>query len=173
MNIQIPVPGDGCRWRRLLSMLIMALVALSALAGCSQVDLDAPPEMNYGMDICDQCGMSIDEARFAASYVTESGETRRFESVSDMFAYDLEHDEAVYRYWVHDFETEEWVRGDEAFYILSDNIITPMGVGLVAAATPERAEAIAAEWNGTVLSFDNVMTLAEGGHLEPGHAMGH
>jgi copper chaperone NosL len=158
-------------FERLFLLPVVALALLVVACG-GKVDLDATPEIAYGRDLCDQCGMSIDEARFAASYVTESGETRRFESISDMFAYDLEHNETVYRYWVHDFETEEWVRGDEASFILSDNIITPMGVGLVAAATQERADAIAAEWDGTVLSFDYVMTLAEGGHLEPGHQMG-
>lgn len=153
--------------------LLLVAAAMAVLAACSgRVDLEAPPEIIYGRDLCDQCGMSIDEARFAASYITEAGETRRFESISDMFAYDLENDEAVYRYWVHDYETEEWVRGDEAFYVLSDNIVTPMGVGLIAAATQEGAETLAAQWDGTVLKFDNVMTLAEGGHLEPGHEMG-
>jgi copper chaperone NosL len=153
--------------------LLFAGVAVAVLVACgSKVDLEAPPEIIYGRDLCDQCGMSIDEARFAASYITESGETRRFESIGDMLAYDLEHDEAVYRYWVHDYETEAWVRGDEAFYILSDEIVTPMGVGLIASATGEGAEALASRWDGAVLKFDNVMTLAAGGHFEHGHEMG-
>lgn len=77
---------------------------------------DEAPEIAYGRDVCDACNMIIDEARFAASYVTTTGEVRKFESIEDMVSYHHDHEEAVHIFWVHDYESEAWVRADKAFF---------------------------------------------------------
>ena len=53
------------RWR---GWVVMVLAAL-ALAGCSprQAGEPQPPEIVYGRDVCDRCGMIMDEPRFAAA----------------------------------------------------------------------------------------------------------
>ena len=61
---------------------------------------DEAPEIAYGRDVCDACNMIIDEARFAASYVTTTGEVRKFESIEDMVSYHHDHEEAVHIFWV-------------------------------------------------------------------------
>ena len=78
--------------------------------GCSQsTNLDEPPEIIYGQDVCDECSMIINEERFAASYVTKSGEVRRFDDIGGMLLYDQKHQEDVHVYWVHDLDTKEWI----------------------------------------------------------------
>jgi copper chaperone NosL len=100
--------------------------------------------------------MIISEARFAAAYVTQEGETRRFDDVGDMLLFHQEHQEEVAVFWVHDYETEEWVRADQAFFVMSEELITPMGYGIVAFADRERAEALAAETQGMVMTFEEL-----------------
>ena len=58
--------------------------------------------------------MIINEARFAASYVTVAGEVRRFDDIGNMLLYDYKHQEEVHVYWVHDFNTEEWMTCGES-----------------------------------------------------------
>ena len=98
-------------------MIWLIGLLLLFLIGCSAGGpTDEPPEIAYGRDVCDACSMIIDEARFAASYVTTTGEVRKFESIEDMFSYHHDHEEEVHIFWVHDYESEEWVRADKAFF---------------------------------------------------------
>jgi copper chaperone NosL len=137
-------------WRILILGL---LIGLPVLAACSTgPDLDEPPEIIYGVDPCDRCLMIINEARFAAAYITNEGETRRFDDIGGMIAYTDEVGEEVAVFWVHDFETAEWIKAEEAFYVESDEQ-TPMGFGVVAFSQRERAQLWAGDHNGTMQSF--------------------
>jgi copper chaperone NosL len=148
-------------------LLTVYCLLLTFLAACGSAGaMDEPPEIRYGQDVCDQCGMIISEARFAASYVTTQGDVRRFESISDMLVYHQQQQEEVHIFWVHDYETEEWLRADEAFFVLSEEIITPMGPGMLATAAEATADTLATQKHGTVLSFDALMAMARTGELE-------
>ena len=140
----------------LTGLLLLFLVACGAKGPSED-----PPEIAYGRDVCEACGMIIDDARYAASYVTTTGEVRKFESIEDMVTHHQENEEEVFIFWVHDYDTEEWVRADEAFFIQSDNIQSPMGGGLIAAASETHANRLADVWHGSVLTFTELMA----GHM--------
>jgi copper chaperone NosL len=155
---------------KLLAVHCTTLILLLLTAACSSTaDLDTPPEIRYGEDVCDRCGMIINEARYAASYVTNTGEVRRFDDIGGMFAYTQEMPENVNVYWVHDYDTEEWIKGNEAHYVAADTLRTPMGFHIVALSTLERAESLASESGGTVHTFDSLMSLAASGEIKMSH----
>ncbi|HRQ39805.1 MAG TPA: nitrous oxide reductase accessory protein NosL [Chloroflexota bacterium] len=154
--------------------LLLTAYFFLALTACTGANLDAPPEIAYGRDVCVQCGMIISEPRFAASYTTKTGDVRLFESIEDMAMYHIEHQEDVHLFWVHDYETEEWVKGDEAVYVLSETIVTPMGAGVVAAANRAGADELVKEGGGTAVTLDQLLTLAKAGMLGGhDHSMSH
>jgi nitrous oxide reductase accessory protein NosL len=105
-------------YRLMLSVLALLLALLAA--GCNQVNMDAPPEIVYGRDICSRCGMIIEDARFAAAYMTTEGEPRIFDDIGDMLVHQLEKGEMVHVHWVHDYETEAWLRAEAAFLCADD-----------------------------------------------------
>lgn len=145
-------------------LVVFALLGAGLLAGaCGGESGAEPPEIRYGEDVCDRCGMIISEARFAAAYVTEEGEARRFDDIGDLLAFDAERGEEVAAYWAHDYETAEWVRAEEAWYVRAESIDTPMGHGIVAFAERARAEAKAAETGGEVLGWPALLALGTGG----------
>ena len=153
--------------------LTLALVAVLVVAcGGGSVSLDEPPSVRLGEDACDECRMIISEARFAAAYVTEDGTVRRFDDIGDMLVYHVRNQENVAVFWVHDYETEEWVRAEWAFFVQASDISTPMGHGIVAFAERERAEKFAAEHDGRVLTFDEALAVVKGG-VEGGSHMQH
>jgi copper chaperone NosL len=154
----------GGRW------IVVWLLALVMLGGCAKVDLDAPPEIVYGRDICTRCGMIIEDARFAAGYLTTDGEPRIFDDIGGMLRYEAEQPEAIHARWVHDYETEEWLRAEEAFFVLAPDIHTPMGFGVVALAEEGRATAVALRHSGTLLTFDELQQ--QSAMLKANH-MGH
>jgi copper chaperone NosL len=136
-----------------ISLLLLILAGLITVASCSSgPDFDEPPDIRYGEDSCERCLMIINEARFAAAYVTDAGEIRRFDDIGGMVAYIDEISEDVAVFWVHDFDTEEWLKAEEAFYVESQQQ-TPMGFGVIAFTAQQRADQWATENEGVLLSF--------------------
>jgi copper chaperone NosL len=147
----------------LLAVSLLLILLLPTLAACSRdVTADQPPVIRYGEDVCDHCQMIISEARFAASYVTEAREVRRFDDIGNMMAHLAQKKETVAAFWVHDYESEEWLPADEAHFVVSSAIYTPMGHGVVALASAERAATLAQEHDGRVLQFDELVAYYTG-----------
>lgn len=149
-----------------LRVIWLVLFSLIISACNSGPDLESPPEIRYGEDTCTRCLMIINEARYAASYVTGTGEVRHFDDLGEMYAYIHEFPENVIIYWVHDYDTEEWLKGREAFYVAGTGFRTPMGFNIVAVSTEERAESLAAETDGVVYTFESLVSLAAAGNIQ-------
>lgn len=150
----------GQRVLLLAGMILLPLVGFLVVSCSSGPNLDEPPEIRYGEDTCDRCQMIINEARYAAAYVMPDGQARRFDDIGGMIAYTREVPEDVAVFWVHDFDTEEWLKADEAFYIKSDHL-TPMGFGIVAFGDQARAESWADQEGGMIMSFADLLSSEE------------
>lgn len=140
-----------CRFRGAL-ILLVAIV----LGACApQSDGPQPPDIAYGQDVCDECGMLIDEPGFAAASLTTDRVMSKFDDIGDMLVYHARRPELGVRAWfVHDHDSEEWIRGETAFYVLSSRIASPMGHGIAAFRDRSAAEAFAGEIGASVLTFD-------------------
>lgn len=155
------------------TLFILSFFVVFTLSACqSQADLSQPPDIRYGEDICEECNMIISEARFAAAYYTEGGDARRFDDVGGMAIYHAEHQEDVAQFWVHDYLTEAWIIADQAYFVMSDNLQTPMGHGVVAFSDQAQAENLVSEMGGMLMTFTDVMESLEGesdshSHSEP------
>lgn len=151
-----------------LKKSVVLLLALLLLASCKQeVDLDAPPEIIYGQDVCQACGMIINEARHAASYVTTDGDVYRFDDIGGMLLYDMKTNDDVHIYWAHDFNTEEWINAEEATFVLDNNLTTPMGWGVAAFGAMADAEAYTAEHGGVIATYAALQEEIKTGMLDP------
>jgi copper chaperone NosL len=140
--------------KTLLGLILVGIITIA----CSQTPvLDQPPEIRYGQDVCDECNMIINEPRFAAAYYTSDGEARRFDDIGDMCTYHLKHQEEVDRFYVHDYDTEEWLQAETATFVLSEQVYTPMAFGVVAFTERASADSFAERENGIVMSFEHLM----------------
>ena len=145
-----------------LGMTVVLLLTTAACGGSASAE-PKPPTIHYGEDICEFCGMITSEERHAAAYVTSDGQGHIFDDIGDMVQLHLDkHEEDVVAFFVHDYEDEAWIRAETAFFVRSDEVNTPMLSGLAAFASSENAEALAAEFQGEVLSFDEVMAHYQG-----------
>ena len=144
---------------RLRGELFLFFGFLWVLAGCTASATangePQPPEILYGHDLCDSCGMVIDDPRFAAATLLKNDETRKFDDLGDMMIYHMEHpDLQVVAWFVHDAVGEHWIRAETAFFVVNLKQASPMGHGSLAFEDEPAAQEYAAEYEGEVVNFD-------------------
>jgi hypothetical protein len=114
--------------------------------------------------------MIISAPRFAAGYTyqVDGGryESLPFDDIGDMLIYADKHPEhKIVAYWVHDFKTEEWIDAEDAFYVFSHHLETPMAMGTAAVDSREEAGQLAAEYHGEVLDWNGLRVKHHAGEL--------
>jgi copper chaperone NosL len=144
----------------LTPLLFILLWVVTACGGAAKAEL-APPEIHYGADLCEFCGMIISDSRYAAGYLTSDGEQHIFDDIGNMFQSHLQKQDEVRAFFVHDYEEQRWIRAETAHYVLSPKLVTPMLHGLAAHVTAEKAEALAAEIGGEVFTFEELLAHYE------------
>ena len=76
--------------------------------------------------------MLINEARYAAAFMTNDGQSKRFDDIGCLLIYQKKHHDGVAFFWVADYGTQKWLDADKALFFETDSIQTPMGFGIVA-----------------------------------------
>lgn len=139
------------------------VVVLLAVAGCAaQSGAPKPPEIHLGEDVCADCGMIINDPRFASAYAYEEapGRTKSlvFDDIGDMLAHMAKNPtlKAV-GWWVHDYDSEQWIDATTATYVMSSQIKTPMNHGLAAFATEAGAQKLAGQTKGQVMNWATLL----------------
>lgn len=159
------------------TILLTLLIFLLAACGGAKIDPNTPPEIVYGEDVCTRCGMIISDDRFAAALVIEKAaddyEHLLFDDAGEMFAYAAEENgqSTIISWFVHDYNSREWLDATSAWFVVADSLQTPMGFGVAAAAQELEAQALAQEWGGEVLSF--TQAREQTGGMKMGDAHGH
>ncbi|MDR7554682.1 MAG: hypothetical protein QN157_03655 [Armatimonadota bacterium] len=127
--------------------------ALWALLG--RADGTGPPQIRYGVDRCQACGMLIADPRFAAA-ARIGASVRRYDDIGCLVrdAGDLLAAERAVA-WVHDLPSERWLEASRAWYVRSPTLRTPMGYGLAAYA--DRGAARQAHPTRPVQSFADLL----------------
>lgn len=86
----------------------------------------------YPEDMCSHCRMAISDPRVASEIIDDSREVFKFDDIGCLLAFSAKHsDMKVAAVFVKDFNTNEWIRKEQAVIIDTD-IATPMGSGKVA-----------------------------------------
>ena len=115
------------------------LFFLIVLASMSCTRSFAPVDIEEG-DMCSNCRMAISEKRYAAEIITAEETVLKFDDIGCMLRYQKTKGpiEAAAIY-VADSETKQWLTAGDAFFVRSATVKTPMGSGIVAFATADKA----------------------------------
>jgi len=141
-------------------MLLAAITLLFTLTACGgQASAEPePPVIYYGEDVCEFCGMIVSEERYAAGHILADGRQHVFDDIGDMVQHYLATDEEVTAFFVHDHTSRTWIRAETATYTLSIDLPTPMLSGVAAFPSRDQAAGFAAELDGEILTFDELLT---------------
>jgi len=151
------------------AVLLLAL----AVSACSV----EPQPIQLGAEECSHCRMVIGEQRFTAQALNRQGRAFSFDAIECMADWAAAGEavtaDDLHSLWVADFAAPHgWIRADEATFLRSDEVRSPMGAGLTAHASAEGARSYQAELGGELLGWDEVVELVsrQGGH---GHHHAH
>jgi len=105
--------------------------------------------------------MAVSQRQFAAEVVTLGGTVDYFDDIGCLARWWNERrPPAGSGVFVVDDESGRWLEAGGAHYVQSDRLNTPMRFGLVAFAGAAQAEAAAAEFEGRLLGWDEVLREA-------------
>jgi copper chaperone NosL len=154
-----------------------SLVTLLAifLVGCSI----EPQPIQLGAEECSHCRMVISERQFAGQALNTKGRAFSFDAIECLAEW-VRAGETVpaadlHSLWVSDFTAPEtWLRAEDAVFLHSDQVRSPMGMGLSAHGSQEAARRYQAELGGEILTWTGVLELVErhgshGHHHHAGH----
>ncbi len=154
-------------------------VAAAGLSACSP----GPEPIAYGTDVCAACHMGISDPRFGSEAVSNTGRIWKFDSVEDLAAFALHppDGQTLRSLWVSDFANpgevsapSDLFSAESAFYLISDALNSPMGLGIAAFRTATERDAgletfpgIAATWTEVT---DHVESRWPGGQPDAGRS---
>ncbi len=123
---------------------ILVLLLLAGMTACRDKIDTGPHTVHYGEEVCERCKMIISDKRFAAQYITSSGESKKFDDIGCM-AGDLketeERGEKSLAVYIADFGTREWLDAGKAFYLENGELKSPMGYNIAAFGSAEEMNA--------------------------------
>jgi copper chaperone NosL len=137
------------------------VLALAVLVPVLSLACEIRPEtVHVDAEECVHCSMLISDRRFAAQLLNTKGKAYKFDSIECLRAFVQAGTVAAgdtHSIWVTDSEVGDgWVRAEDAAFLHSTQLRTPMGGGLAAFAHAADAEQTAHELGG-----GHVLTWAE------------
>lgn len=139
----------------LSSILFLGLL----VAGCEP----KPQPINYGSDECAYCKMMITDSEFGSQIVNNQGRAYKFDSVECMAAFAIANQgENVHSKWVPNFSNpNEWLLAEDAVYLHSETLRSPMGLFMSAYADRASAEEMKKEYGGEIIDFNTVKEVVK------------
>lgn len=146
--------------RRRPTFGLVALLVGLLLMGCG----DGPRSVQVGAEECAHCRMLVSENRFASQLVTDRGRSYVFDSIECMAEF-LQEEAQVSRdrvrsLWVTEFDAPgTWLGVEEAVFLRSEGLRSPMGLNLSAHADMNAARDHQADFGGEILEWGQVEAL--------------
>lgn len=140
--------------------LLTTFGALLLMVACSP----EPQPIEYGMDFCDFCRMTIVDKQHAAELVTTKGRVYKFDAIECQVQYMQQHQEVDFRYFlVTDYASTEGglFPAEDCTYLISPNLSSPMGANLTAFASQEVAQQFQTEKTGELYNWSSLQAKFE------------
>lgn len=134
-----------------------AMATLLVLGGCRE---PGPVPIAYGTDQGELCRMTITDERYGAELVTRTGKVHKFDSIECLAGFRLAMADTadIHSLWVTDFaDPPTLIRIEDAFFLESRDLKSPMGANLTAFGPGMTREAALNAFYGEILSWPQVL----------------
>lgn len=121
-----------------------------------------PEALNFGVDACHTCKMTLMDKKFGGEIVTQKGKVYKFDDIKCMVdfynsGYELQ-DQMPFKLVIDYSNPENLIDAQDAYYVKSDLIRSPMGGDVAAFSTKENMDLHKKEWKGIWLSWGELVT---------------
>lgn len=121
-----------------------------------------PESLLYGKDVCHFCKMTLVDNKFGAELVTKKGKVYKFDDINCMLNFyhsGYEEIENFEHKLIVNYERPGvLLNADEAYYLKSDEIRSPMASEVAAFESYDRAMFHKRKWGGIYLAWGEVLT---------------
>lgn len=122
-------------------------------AGCSS-SLSEPVPIQPE-DMCSFCRMAISSKQFAAELITSDEKVFKFDDTGCMLNF-INHkkgDRKIVALYVADFNSQKWITAEQAHYVFTEKVQTPMNGNFLAFENSHDASEAASKYEGRLLDF--------------------
>lgn len=141
-----------------MKKIIVLLAAAMFIAGCGNNAIE-PVAIDESTDTCAVCNMQVMNSQFATEIILTNDKVLKFDDVGCMYDWmDENGTEDMAAHFVRDFDTDDWIEGEQATYVYNESVKTPMSYNIISFQEKEDAEQFVEENNGDLLTYDDLQT---------------
>ncbi len=109
-------------------------------------------------DMCSYCKMVISEKQYAAELIDSDGQVFKFDDIGCLLNFVKQRSINVSgaSVFVMDYDQRQWIKADDAYYVKSQDITTPMNGGIIAFKDQAKANEAAGKYRGKLLRFGDL-----------------
>lgn len=143
-----------------LKELVLAIFIFWMATGCSI----SPQKMEYGIDVCYYCSMTIVDEQHAAQLVTSKGRAYKFDAIECMINQMDEMEGTEFGLLlVNDYRNPgELIDATSSTFLISSGIPSPMGANLSGFSKSEDADKAKEQFTGETYTWSQLLKLYEG-----------
>jgi len=126
--------------------------------------------IEYGQDICAFCKMIIADPRYGAELITKKGKVYKFDSVECMVAfmmYELDPEDVAAAYVTDFAHPGKLIPAEEAYYLQSTGLRSPMSLGITAFSSKKDLEKIKEQADGLELLWQDLPNVVRESGFNP------
>jgi len=140
---------------RYLFILVILVIFLSS---CKP----EPEPLQYGKDACHTCKMTLTDKKFGAEVVTKKGKVFKFDDSNCMVNFlnsnYINIEDVAFKLMVDYSQPEKFIPADEAFFLKSEEIRSPMNSGIAAFETEKAMKEYKKKWKAIYLGWGELQT---------------
>ena len=142
---------------RLIGWACCLIFTVGALANCQKKGIT--PVALAPEDMCSYCRMAISEKQYAAEVIDSDGGAFKFDDIGCMvnFVEGKKNKAPIAAYFVMDFDKRDWVKAEDAYYVRTSEVNTPMNGGIIAFRTQSQAQQAVNKYQGKLLRWKDVV----------------
>lgn len=144
------------RFRKSKPALPILLIFFSmSLIACASIESES---IKLNKDSCDYCKMTITDGRFAAELITQKGRVYKFDDLRCMINYKSDNSNVECKiHFVNEFTSNNLlIPAENAFFVHSESIRSPMGGNIAAFSDKIKAEEFAKEKNSSLKTWSDI-----------------
>ena len=127
------------------------IAAFALLVTACSARAMGPPEIVVDRSTCSHCGMFVSEPAYAAAYQADGNDPRVFDDIGCMLDAVRSETASPITIWLQDAAGSGWMAAEEATFVASPRLRTPMSGGVIAYADASAAATAATTHGGQVM----------------------